>query len=423
MTDAEPQFDQLVARVASLPPAKAAREVRAHFSTLPEPAARALVTSRTDRLGGLDGVPAELRYQANHLRLVAARERLRDRIAGGRASRDEVLRFNTLTEMLQPVGQRLDVDAEGNRIVVPVHRQFLLVQPEGQGRMVEVLGDLARAEQVAVLVPGMNNDLDKVRSQLARAQDLQTEAGPGSATIVWLGYDAPLGLEAAMSKQRSIEAAPLLARFAAGLDTEVAPGTDRTLIGNSYGGQVAGQAMLREQVRFDRVILTGCPGIDPGVRSAADFVPPGVQLFVARAPGDYISYAEPHGPDPASFPDAIRFETNDGTVAVRGHLSYFEYDSESLRNIGRIIRGDLAAVTRTSTTAEEESRVLPGVSWAEPLRQAAASPAAVPLAKVFDGVRALGKISSPPPRPVTDGVRARRAPGPGVSKRPEGPTR
>ncbi len=414
-------FDELLDRVTDLPPEKAAREVRDHFAALPPGAAAALAESRIREVGGLDGVPAELRYRANHLRLVEAHERLRAKLDS--ASKDEVTRYNTLSEMLRPVGQRLDVDADGNRIVVPVHRQFLLAEPEGQGRMVEVLGDLAAADRVTVLVPGMNNDLDKVRSQTARAQDLQTETGPGSATVVWLGYDAPLTLEGAMSKESSIAAAPRFARFAAGLGTEVRPDADRILIGNSYGGQVAGQAMLREGVRFDRVILTGCPGVDPHVRSAADFVPEGVPLYVARAPGDFISYAEPHGPDPASFPDAIRFATNDGKVPVRGHVSYFVHDSESLRNIGRIIRGDLQAVTRTSTTPEEESRVLGGLSWAEPLRQAAASPVAVPLAKVFDGVRALGKLSSPRPEPVNDGARVRRAPNPGVTRRPEGPTR
>jgi pimeloyl-ACP methyl ester carboxylesterase len=416
-------FDELLAGVTDLPPEKAAREVRDYFDALPKDAAWALAESRIHEVGGLDGVPAELRYRANHLRLAEAHEKLQAKIDSGDASTDEVVRFNTLSEMLQPVGQRLDVDAEGNRIEVPVHRQFLLVEPDGQGRMTEVLGDLSTADRVSVLVPGMYNDLDKVRSQMARAQDLQTESGPRSATIVWLGYDAPLNLETAMSKESSIAAAPLLARFTAGLGTEVRPDADKILIGNSYGGQVAAQALLRERLRFDRVILTGCPGVDPTVHSAADFVPKGVPLYVARAPGDYVSYTEAHGPDPASFTDAIRFETNDGKVSVHGHLSYFGHDSESLRNIGRIIRGDLQAVTRTSTTPEGESRMLPGISWAEPLRQAAASPAAVPLAKVFDGVQALRKLGNPRPEPVSDGARVRRAPSPGVTKRPEGPTR
>jgi hypothetical protein len=416
-------FDDLLERVTDLPPEKSAREVRDYFDALPAEAAWALAESRTDEVGGLDGVPAPLRYRANHLRLVDAQERYRRKVDSGRASQAEIVRFNTLTEMLRPIVQRLEVDAEGNRVEVPAHRQFLLVEPDGQGRMAEVLGDLAEADRVSVLVPGMYNDLDKVRSQMARAQDLQTESGPGSATIVWLGYDAPLSLEAAMSKENSIAAAPLLARFAAGLGTEVRPDADRILIGNSYGGQVAAQALLRERVRFDRVILTGCPGVDPAVRRAADFVPGGVPLYVARAPGDYVSYTEAHGPDPASFPDAIRFETNDGKVSVHGHLSYFGHDSESLRNIGRIIRGDLQAVTRTSTTPEEESRVLPGLSWAEPLRQATASPAAVPLAKVFDGVQALRQLAKPRAEPVNDVARVRRTPSPGVTRRPEGPTR
>ena len=40
------------------------------------------------------------------------------------------------------------------------------------------------------------------------------------------------------------------------------------------------------------------------MHSAAQVTPPGTLLIVARSQGDYVAYAEIHGPDPASFPDA-----------------------------------------------------------------------------------------------------------------------
>jgi hypothetical protein len=208
----------------------------------------------------------------------------------------------------------------------------------------------------------MGDTLDKVHSQSDRAQDIMNEAGPGTATVMWFDYRCPLILDQAMSKERALEAAPILRRFRAGLDVEVSPETKTTLIGNSYGAQVVGQA-LSHGVQFDRVVMTGSPGLDPSVHSAAEVTPPGTHLIVARSPGDYVSYAEVHGPDPASFPDAFRLEINDGRVEVRGHMNYFRVNSESMRNIGRIIRGDLAAVTRTNTTPRRRPnccRAFPG---------------------------------------------------------------
>ena len=144
---------------------------------------------------------------------------------------------------------------------------------------------------------------------------------------------------------------------------------------------------------------------------------------VARAKGDYISYLQELGPDPADFPDVFRFETERGDVHVRGHMNYFELNSESFRNLGRIGRGELDAVTAAArTTAKQESRVLPGISWSEPLRRVAQTPAAVPLAKVFDGVMALQKISSGPKDQPLDGARDRRTGG-GPARQPEGPAR
>ena len=180
-------------------------------------------------------------------------------------------------------------------------RQFLSVHPEGQGRAVEVLGDLSRARNIAVLVPGMGNNLETLRGQVDRADLIRHEAGPGTAAVLWLDYDSPQGLHNAISKQAAIQAGPALRRFTAGLDTERLPEAKVTLVGHSYGTDVVGQGLL-QGVRADRVVLTGSPGITKFVNQASDFVPEPTRLYVERAPGDYMSYSEWHGPDPATFP-------------------------------------------------------------------------------------------------------------------------
>ncbi|RZT12956.1 alpha/beta hydrolase family protein [Kribbella sp. VKM Ac-2569] len=390
-------LDALILRVRDLPHDRAVGEVDTFFRSLPSETAKALAESRPEQVGPLEGAPPELRYRANHLILVAAQQRLHALVESREATLAQRRRLVTINEMLQPAGKRLDVDADGKRVEVDVPRQFLLVEPEGQGRMIEVQGDLRTARNIAVLVPGMNNDLERVRSQSVRAKEIGEEAGPGTATVVWLGYHAPLGLTEGRSTESSRAAAPLLCRFQEGLAV-VAPDAKITLIGNSYGAQVVSRAML-ERARAHRYLLTGSPGADPRVTSAAQMTPPGTELFaVARSRGDYVSYAEQHGPDPASFPDVVRIETDNERVQITGHMGYFNKNSESMTNVGRIVRGDLDAITLAArTTPAEESRVL-GTSWAGPLRTLGQSKAAVPISKVFDGLATLRTVASTPSR-------------------------
>jgi hypothetical protein len=408
-------LDRLIERVRDLPHAQAVAEVEEFFESLPDHAATALADSRPEQVGPLEGAPPELRYRANHLILLAGQQRLQALVESGRATLAQRRRLVTVNEMLQPAGKRLDVDADGNRVEIDVPRQFLLVELEGQGRMIEVQGDLRNAANIAVLVPGMNNDLERVRSQSVRAKEIGEEAGPGTATIVWLGYHAPLGLTQGRSTESSRAAAPLLCRFQEGL-ARIAPDAKVTLIGNSYGAQVVGRAML-QGARAHRYLLTGSPGVDPSVTSAAQMTPPGAEYFaVARSRGDYVSYAEQHGPDPAEFADVVRIETDNDKVQITGHMSYFDKNSESMTNVGRIVRGDLGAVTLAArTTPAEETRTL-GISWAGPLRTLGQSPAAVPISNAFDGLATLRTVASTPSR-KTVLEHSRR------SRTPEGPER
>ena len=407
-------LDALLLRLRDLPDDRAVAEADAFFRSLPVEQAIALAESRPEQVGPLEGAPPELRYRANHLILVAAQQRLHALVENRQATLAQRRRLVTLNEMLEPAGKRLDADADGNRVEVDVPRQFLLVDPEGQGRMIEVQGDLRTAKNIAVLVPGMNNDLERVRAQSVRAKEIGEEAGRGTATIVWLGYHAPLGLTQGRSTESARAAAPLLCRFQEGLATVRSPGAKVTLIGNSYGAQVVTRAMM-QGARAHRYLLTGSPGVDPSITSAAQLTPPGTEFFaVARSRGDYVSYAEQHGPDPASFADAVRIETDNEQVQITGHMAYFAKNSESMKNVGRIVRGELGAVTLAArTTPAEETRML-GMSWAGPLRTLGQSPVVVPISKAFDGLAMLRTVASTPSRKtVLDGTpRSRQQEGP-----------
>ena len=123
------EFELLVRRVRELPAEVAAYETRAYFDSLAPDVAVRLAETRPDDVGSLDGAPAAFRYRANHLRLVAARDRLR---AAGPAGEHDRKRLETLDELLTPVPQA-EVDASGNVVKVLRDRQFISVNPEGQG--------------------------------------------------------------------------------------------------------------------------------------------------------------------------------------------------------------------------------------------------------------------------------------------------
>jgi pimeloyl-ACP methyl ester carboxylesterase len=331
------------------------------------------------------------RFRANHAVLVAARDRLQAAVDAGTASDDQRKRLDTVNELLTPVTVA-DVDADGNVVEVQRLRQFLEVDPEGQGRAVEVLGDLQAAKNVAVLVPGMGNSLDTFRGQSDRGDLIKQEAGPGTAVVVWLDYDSPQSLVQAASKDAAIAAGPRLAEFMNEVDELKAEDADVTLVAHSYGTDVAAQAVMAG-ARPKRLVMTGSPGIAKYVDEAADFVQPPTRLYTERAPGDYVSYTEWHGPDPANFSDAIRMATTDpragdDPVSVHWHNEYYRPNSESLRNIGRVVRGDLTSVTTTNTSRSAETKLFLGTSWGGALNAAAGA-----ASKVYDGVVALTKPS------------------------------
>jgi pimeloyl-ACP methyl ester carboxylesterase len=370
----------------------------------------------------------EARFEANHSLLVAARDRLQAAVDADTASKQDRTRLDTVNDLLKPV-LTAQVDASGNVVPVQQYRRFWSVDPERQGRAVEVLGDLESARNVALLVPGMGNSLETFGGQADRGEAIRHEAGPGTAVIVWLDYDSPQGIPAAMSKAPALEAAPRLAAFVDELDAVKLPSAKVTMVGHSYGTEVVGQALLNG-AHPDRVVMTGSPGIDKHIDQATDLVAPPTRLYVERAPGDYVAYTQWHGPDPADFPDSIRMATadpvaSDEAVSVHWHNEYYRTNSESLRNVGRVVRGDLAHISRTDTTPMQETRL----AWGPGLRGLSGA-----AAKVYDGVAAVGRPSrsaaarhaADSGRQTGDGTssdRARVPTGSVHSRRPEGPQR
>ena len=118
-------------------------------------------------------------------------------------------------------------------------RQILEWDPAGDGRIVEVFGDLATARHIAVVVPGIMNTIrnfDRFHGQ--RSKDLwkaSSEIDVDTAVVAWLGYDAP-ELFNATSKSRAQQYEPALRSFIDRLPSDA----HVTVVAHPYGTVLPG---------------------------------------------------------------------------------------------------------------------------------------------------------------------------------------
>ncbi|OQR63728.1 hypothetical protein B6E66_12340 [Streptomyces maremycinicus] len=243
--------------------------------------------------------------------------------------------------------------AAAERELAAPSRDLLAFDGRGSGRAVEVFGDLAHADRVAVLVPGSDTSLDTFGRFRAGAAALHhrlsgRSGGPRTAVVAWLGYTTPGTISATViTAGRAEEAAPDLEEFLRGLRAVTAPGSRFTLLCHSYGSVVCGRAAPRVDVTD--LVLLGSPGT--GVQSAAD-LRTGARIWAARGADDWVADV-PHvsadlfgttvgfGTDPLSPAFGARvFAAGSG-----GHSDYFRPSSPSLANIARIVLGETSEVT------------------------------------------------------------------------------
>jgi hypothetical protein len=248
-------------------------------------------------------------------------------------------------------------DRDGNRPLAAAltrlrPQQVLFFDPNGQGVAATVLGNLATANRVAILIPGSDTTLATFFSRGADspgggAQALAAEAhrlDPGEhlAIIAWLGYPTPALLSpSVMTSGDASQGAQALRPLVTAL---AGHGARVALLCHSYGSVVCGLAAPRLPVTD--IAVFGSPGMDAGsvasLRTQA-------RVWAGREKDDSIRFV-PHirllglgfGADPMSNGFGARvFATGDS-----GHGGYLDPGSASLRNLTYIALGDPAAVTR-----------------------------------------------------------------------------
>jgi pimeloyl-ACP methyl ester carboxylesterase len=289
------------------------QKVSAWWGSLTADERASLIREESSRIGNLDGIPPDDRFAANRINI----QRHIDELEASGASRSEIDHY---------------------RGFLADDRQIMLFDPTGDGRIAEVFGDLRTADDIAVVVPGIGNDL---RSYDPRdAYELHRAAGQDTATIMWLGYDTPTGLTSDLvtdpsliSAARAREWAGHLGRFTDGLRTTGYG--EISVVAHSYGTVLATEA-AKGGMSVDRVVLMGSPGIpasDVSVFRGAD-------VFAVRNVGDFVSAGSAHGTDPTdpTFGATVLGSNELNPLNGSPHSTYLRPGSNALGEIVKAIQ-------------------------------------------------------------------------------------
>ncbi|MEU9122512.1 alpha/beta hydrolase [Streptomyces sp. NPDC048506] len=317
-------------------------------------------------IGNLDGIPAKTRDKANRVNLdrLIAMYPPGSRVSPGELRKQEG--FSTIKARLE---------REAGQEPEPL---LLGIGPEGQGRAILSYGNPDTADNVAAYVPGLNTQLRDVGLEDGdRAMNVWESAQRANghqktASIVWLGYDAPqMGTDrfsesdlGVAGEERGKQGGADYGKFLDGIQaTHQGDRPHVTAIGHSYGSFTVGQAAQCEGgIPADDIILVGSPGT--GAQRAEQLGVGVDHVWVGAADSDPVTHTpsdleksfgiaghlmdprELHfGQDPASEEfGGRRFGVGYDTgypIPWKSHSMYFDddRDRESLDNMGNIVVG------------------------------------------------------------------------------------
>lgn len=327
------------------PDASATRIAR-YFAALDTAQRRALAHRYPLVVGNLAGAPLDLRYRANHRALEQARAVERKRMTDQRLT----------DEGRQDAGQRMHRFAS----MLQGGRQILAFDPTGRGHAAEVFGDLAHAQRVSVVVPGVDTELltfEKSAKQYSapvgmaaslQRQERTSASGVRTATIAWADYTAPVGLGVdAASGELAQQGAVRLNRLVRALPVTSAGSAPKvSLVCHSYGSVVCGLAADELPSAVTDIAVAGSPGMRADTASALGTR---AHVWAMRDRDDWIADVPHmdvgglgHGADPVSTGFGARRMSSAGSV---GHTGYFVPHTRSLANLAAVGTGSYDEIT------------------------------------------------------------------------------
>lgn len=308
---------------------------------------QALAAQHPELLGNTDGIPSDIRNDAN-------RTILTDYVA---EHPDDEYAAN----LLQTV-------KDDNLFLLGFEPPTSYETAEGDTitedwKVITATGNPDTAGNIATLVPGTGADAawDGVYGgELAKegtgyyidlAGQLASDANsayPGSDTVavMYLGYDAPNNLAYATGPGFAERGAEGLADFTTGLEATNQGEPNITNIGHSYGAvQVAQADQYGTGSSADSVVLIGSPGAGEGVDTADDFRVGEDNVYVLSSDGDPINAAGASGVHGSDVNDpsfgGTQLEAGEGN-----HMSYFDPQSDAYANLIEVISGNAANAAR-----------------------------------------------------------------------------
>ncbi|MFD5215625.1 alpha/beta hydrolase [Microbacterium sp. NPDC058345] len=338
----------------------------------------ALIAAYPERLGSADGLPASARDDANRLLLESDLADLEMKEREGTLAPEE-------TQLLANARATQTALRAAHDYVMPGTEdmpgaQLWLYDPgafDGDGRVAIAVGDLDTADDVSIQIPGIRTEMVGAPGGVDDAARLYESArynGDGSsvATMFWLGYNTPAGdlIEwgHVPSENRAADGGERLAAAVDGLRASRADDpAHMTAIGHSYGSTTTSYAATEHDLAVDDVALIGSPGAGPADH-ASDFNVGADHVYDGRNSRDFVALLGDEGwarkdqffdlglgIDPSSEDfGAQRFEaesTDRGSGSnLDDHVRYYDRDSESLYNLGRIVDGHGKDINGASLT-------------------------------------------------------------------------
>jgi hypothetical protein len=325
------------------PPASS--QVTRWWNHLPSAQRRALAVGAPQVIGNLEGLPVSVRDAANRTYLAQSKHGILDRLdrGVGRGVQRTLLRDLRMLERIET--------ALGDRDAMP-ERSLLTLDTKYPGRAAIALGDLATADYVTFLVPGMFYSVDAhVRDWTdAAARIYDEQAGFEGlfqehntvATVAWIGYQTPHALNIG-TLDLAREGADYLSHAIDGVRSLQGSDPFISVIAHSYGTTAALIALSDGSTRVDSIALVGSPGSD--AQSVRDLNVPAGNVYVGEAGMDPIVDTAFFGSDPgaASFgakkmsvAGSIDRLTSEVLNPSRGHNDYFTPGSEAMRNMALV---------------------------------------------------------------------------------------
>jgi len=229
---------------------------------------------------------------------------------------------------------------------------FLDFNPRAQGLAVEVIGNLAQASRVAILVPGSDTSLTTFDSRGAAspagsaaalaAQARRLDPRSRLAIIAWVGYATPRTLSpAVLTSGDARQGAEALRPFVRDLARD---GRHVALLCHSYGSVVCGLAAPHLPVTD--IAVFGSPGMDA---SSARALHSRARVWAGRGNGDWmrdLPFVRVLGLGFGQDPTAAAFGARHFSCGGAGHSGYFRRGGIALSNLAYIALGDPAGVTR-----------------------------------------------------------------------------